>query len=203
MAEGDSSPTGGLGDLFSQLQAAQADLESQAAAIDATVVEGRAAGGAVVVRLTGSLQAESVRIDPSSIDPADPALLEDAVLAALRDALGRIVELRSSLQAQIEPPLGRETDFGALVGNLDLEGLLGGVDINALMRNLGMGLDPGEFGSGAALGGQDVLDDYYDDDDEDDDYEIEDEDDEDDDDEDDDERTEEADDDVVDDEPQV
>ena len=194
MAEGDSSPTGGLGDLFSQLQAAQADLESQAAAIDATVVEGRAAGGAVVVRLTGSLEAESVRIDPSIVDPADPALLEDAVLAALRDALGRIVELRSSLQAQIEPPLGRETGLGALVGNLDLEGLLGGVDINALMRKLGMGLDPGEFGSRAALGGQDVLDDYYDEDDEDD---------EDDDEDEDDERTEEPDDDVVDDEPQV
>ncbi|MGO9584452.1 MAG: YbaB/EbfC family nucleoid-associated protein [Acidimicrobiales bacterium] len=198
MAEGDSSPTGGLGDLFSQLQAAQAGLEAQAAAIDATVVEGGAAGGAVVVRLTGSLEAESVRIDPSIIDPADPSLLEDAVLAAFRDALGRIVELRSSLQAQIEPPLGRETDFGALVGNLDLEGLLGGVDVNALMRRLGMGLDPGEFGSRTALRGQDVFDDEDDegDDEIEDDYDDEDEDE-------DDERTVEPDDDVVDDEPQV
>jgi len=36
-----------------------------------------------------SLEAESVHIDPSIIDAADPTLLEDAVLAALHDALGR------------------------------------------------------------------------------------------------------------------
>jgi DNA-binding protein YbaB len=86
MAEGDSSPAGGLGDLFTRLQEARADLEAQAEAIDAAVVEGHAAGGAVVVRLSGSLEAESVHIDPSIIDAADPTLLEDAVLAALPSA---------------------------------------------------------------------------------------------------------------------
>ena len=40
-------PEGGLGDLLAKLQAAQADYEEQAAAIDAAVVEGRAGGGAV------------------------------------------------------------------------------------------------------------------------------------------------------------
>ena len=35
MAEGGSSPTGGLGDLFSRLQEARADLEAQEEAIEA------------------------------------------------------------------------------------------------------------------------------------------------------------------------
>jgi len=144
MGGGTSSSGGGLGDLFAKLQAAQVDLEAQAAAIDATVVEGRAAGGAVVVRLNGSLEAEAVHIDPGIVDPADPALLEDAVLAALRDALGRVSRLRSSLQAPVDPSFASGIDLNALVGNLDLGGLLGGVDVNALMGSLGMGLDPDE-----------------------------------------------------------
>ena len=151
MAEGDSSPMGGLGDLFSQLQAAQADLEAQAAAMDAAVVEGHAAGGAVVVRLTGALEALSVSIDPSVIDPGDPTLLEDILLAALRDALGQIVELRSALEGQVEPPFGGGMDLGAIVGNLGLEGMLGGVDVNSLMGNLNMGLDLSAFGGGYVL----------------------------------------------------
>ena len=138
--------TGGLGDLFSQLQAARADLEARAAEIDASVVEGSTAGGAVVIRLTGSLEAESVHIDSSIVDPADPALLEDAVLAALRDALGRITQLRSEIQPPVDPPFAGGvdlSDLGALVGNLDLEGLLGGVDLEGLMGNFGMGIDLG------------------------------------------------------------
>ena len=94
MTGGEPSQERGLGDLLSQLQAAQADLEAQSAAVDAAVVEGSSAGGAVVVRLTGALEAESVHIDASLADLADPSLLEDAVLAALRDALGQVVELR-------------------------------------------------------------------------------------------------------------
>jgi len=157
--EDDISASGGLGDLFSQLQAARAELEAQAEAIESTVVEGSAAGGAVVIRLTGSLEAESVHIDPSVIKPADAALLEDAVLAALRDALGRIIALQSSVQPPGNPSFAGGIDLGdigSLVGNLDLEGILGGVDIEGLMGNLGMGLDLG------ALAGLSAADDDFD-----------------------------------------
>ena len=165
MPEGDFSSTGGLGDLFAHLQAAQADLEAQAAAIDAAVVEGSAAGGAVVVRLTGALEAESVHIDSSIVDPADPALVEDAVLAALRDALGRIVGLRSSMHNPAEPPSPGGLDLGNLVGSLDLGGLLGGVDLDELMGNLGMGLDLGALAGLQAL--SEGFDEEYEDDEDD------------------------------------
>ena len=94
MAYGDSSSTGGLGDLFSQLQAAQADLEAKAATVDAAVVEGHAAGGAVVVRLTGARSRRGVRAHRpfDSSTPADPGLSRGALLAALRDALGQVVD---------------------------------------------------------------------------------------------------------------
>jgi len=164
VTESDFFSAGGLGELFSQLQAARADLEAQAEEIDATIVEGTAAGGAVVIRMSGSLEAESLRIDPSIIDPADASLLEDAVLAALRDTLHQINELRASVQAPDDPPFAGGVDLGGLVGNLDLEGLLGGVDLEGLMGNLGMGLDLGALAGGRALG--EGNDDEVDDDDE-------------------------------------
>ncbi len=151
MTEGDFFSAGGLGDLFSQLQAARADLEAQAAEIDATIVEGTAAGGAVVIRVSGSLEAESVHIDPSIIDRGDPSLLEDAVLAALRDALHQINELRACLHAPEDPPFAGGVDLSGLVGNVDLEGLLGGVDLGGLMGNLGMGLDLSALSAGRTL----------------------------------------------------
>lgn len=151
MAEGDSSLTGGLGDLFARLEEARADLEAQAEAIEATSVEGHAAGGAVVIRLTGSLEAESVHIDPSIVDPADPTLLEDAVLAALHDVLGRIVELRTSVQAPDDP---------AFAANIDLGGLLAGVDLEGLMGNLGLGVDLGAFAGIGELGESEGDDEY-------------------------------------------
>ena len=42
-------------------------------------------------------------------------------------------------------------DLGAIVGNLGLEGMLGGVDVNSLMGNLNMGLDLSAFGGGYVL----------------------------------------------------
>ena len=162
MAEGGSTPTGGLGDLFSRLQEARADLEAQEEAIEATIVEGHAAGGAVVIRLTGSLEAESVHIDPSIVDPADPALLEDAVLAALHDALGRIIELRSSVQAPVDPAFAGGVDLGGFVGNLDLGGLLAGVDLEGLMGNLGMGMELSTLAGLGELGEGEDDDEYID-----------------------------------------
>jgi DNA-binding YbaB/EbfC family protein len=163
VAGDEPSEAGGLGDLLAQLQAAQAGLEAQSAAIDATVVEGHAAGGAVVVRLTGSLEVESVHIDPSLADPNDSSLLEDAVLAAVRDALGRVVELRSALQAEVEAPFGGGLDLNAIVGNLDLGGLFGGGDVGALMANLGMGMDLGALGAPGSAEDEEVEDDDVDD----------------------------------------
>ncbi len=91
-----------------QMQQQLADAQEQASA---TEVHGSAGGGAVSVSVTGGFEATAVRIDASVIDPEDPDLLGDLVLAALRDALGK----------------ARATQSGALGGLDDLAGGLGGV----------------------------------------------------------------------------
>ena len=105
----------GMPDLGGLLASAQ-EMMAQARAAADTVVEGVAGGGLVRIRVDGHFEFHSVEIDPSAIDPDDPELLADLVLAALRDATVELQKLQQSAMG---------LDPGALGG---LGGLLGGGD---------------------------------------------------------------------------
>jgi DNA-binding YbaB/EbfC family protein len=96
-------------DLGSLLGQAQAMMANAAAAAD-EVVEGTAGGGLVRVRVNGRFEFQSVRIAAEAVDPAEVELLEDLVLAALRDA-------SSQLGARQQQALGG-LDLGGLGGLL-------------------------------------------------------------------------------------
>jgi DNA-binding YbaB/EbfC family protein len=55
-------------------------------AIAALEVEGQSGGGVVKVTMTGAKHLVAVKLDPQAVDPEDPALLEDLILAAVNDA---------------------------------------------------------------------------------------------------------------------
>ncbi|MFN2506163.1 MAG: YbaB/EbfC family nucleoid-associated protein [Acidimicrobiales bacterium] len=101
-----------LGQLLKQAQAMQEQfLQAKAQAAEAEV-EGHAGGGMVKVRVTGSLEFRDVTIDPSVVDPDDVAMLEDLVLAAVRDAVARATELSEKAMGTVDlGPLG-----GGLLG---------------------------------------------------------------------------------------
>jgi DNA-binding YbaB/EbfC family protein len=78
-----------MNELLKQAQKMQQQLaEAQAAAAE-QVVEGQAGGGVVKVTVTGGMEFRSVSIDPTVVDPDDVEMLEDLILAAIRDALAR------------------------------------------------------------------------------------------------------------------
>ena len=82
--------------LAQALEMQQRLLDAQAEASEATV-EGTSGGGKVVVTMTGTGEVTAVRIDASVVDPADIELLEDLIVAALRDAntkVGLLAEQR-------------------------------------------------------------------------------------------------------------
>lgn len=81
---------GALGGLLEQ---AQEMMAAQAAAAEQEI-EGVAGGGAVRIRTTGTGEALGVTIAPEVVDPDDVALLEDLVLAALRDMNARLLEIQ-------------------------------------------------------------------------------------------------------------
>jgi DNA-binding YbaB/EbfC family protein len=73
-----------------QMQQQLMDAQQTAAA---QVVEGRAGGGVVRMTVTGGLEFRDVTIDPAVVDPDDVEMLQDLVLAAVRDAVTRANEL--------------------------------------------------------------------------------------------------------------
>ena len=97
-----------MNDLLKQAQKMQEQLLQAQAAASEEVVEGQSGGGAVRVSVTGGMEFQSVVIDPAAVDPDDVEMLQDLVLAAVRDATAKATEL--SQQA---------------MGGLDLGGLGG------------------------------------------------------------------------------
>jgi nucleoid-associated protein EbfC len=71
------------------------------------IVEASAGGGMVTVKATGGGEIVSIEIDPKAIDPDDPEMLADLVLAAVNEALrsGRAL-MESKLQGMIPGGLG-------------------------------------------------------------------------------------------------
>ena len=82
-----------MGGLLSQVQQMQQQLVAAQEEAASQVVEGQAGGGAVKVQMTGGFEFRKVTIDPAAVDPNDVGMLEDLVLAALHDAVGRVNDL--------------------------------------------------------------------------------------------------------------
>jgi DNA-binding YbaB/EbfC family protein len=82
-----------LGGLLGQMQEMQQQLVAAQQEAADQIVEGHAGGGMVKVQATGGLDFLSVVIDPKVVDPDDIEMLQDLVLAAVRDAVARANEL--------------------------------------------------------------------------------------------------------------
>jgi DNA-binding YbaB/EbfC family protein len=106
--------------LARQMAEMQARIDQQRAALAKATFTGTSGGGVVgaVVRGTGELV--SVSLDPSVLDPSDPEMVGDLVVAAVNVALRRAQEAAAS---SVGLDLGG-LDPGAL-GLGDLRGLLG------------------------------------------------------------------------------
>jgi len=96
-----------MGEMQDQMQKAQEELDHE-------TVESSAGGGMVHVTATGSGEITQIKIDPKAIDPDDPDMLADMVLAAVNEAI------RSARSLQ-------ETKLGGLAG-----GALGGLGLPGL-----------------------------------------------------------------------
>ena len=96
-----------VGQMQEQMQKAQDELQNE-------TVKASAGGGMVSVTASGAGEIKQIKIDPKAIDPDDPELLADTVLAAVNEAI------RSARSLQ-------ETKLGGLAG-----GALGGLGLPGL-----------------------------------------------------------------------
>lgn len=103
--------------LMKQAQQMQQQMARVQEELAKETVEASAGGGMVTVKATGAGEISEIKIDPKAIDPDDPELLEDMVIAAVNEAL-------RSAQALAQSKLGAATGLGGMdLGGLGLPGL--------------------------------------------------------------------------------
>ena len=101
---------GELGSLLKQAQQMQRDLDRVREELRQKTVEGSAGGGAVKVLVTGDRQVTKVEIAAELLSKPDKQMLEDLLLAALRDGISKATRLSNE-------------SLGRVTGGISLPGL--------------------------------------------------------------------------------
>ena len=119
-------PQGGAGGfdlnaLMKQAQQMQAEMAEAQEKLKDEVVDASAGGGMVKVKMSGDLRLLEIAIDPEAIDPEDPELLQDMVLASVNEAIRAAQELAASKMGGVAG-LGGGAGAGGL-GGLGLPGM--------------------------------------------------------------------------------
>jgi DNA-binding YbaB/EbfC family protein len=93
--------TGGMdfNKLMEQAAQMQAEMQRAQAELAEQTVEASAGGGMVTVKVSGALEVKEIRISPEAIDPDDPELLADTIVAAVNEGI-------RSAQSLVESRLG-------------------------------------------------------------------------------------------------
>lgn len=100
---------GGLGDMAKMMKAAQemqGKMAEMQASLDTITVEGRAGGGLVTVTATAKGELKSLSIDPSIFREEDREMVEDLILAAVKDAQARATERMNDEMRKMTEGLG-------------------------------------------------------------------------------------------------
>jgi DNA-binding YbaB/EbfC family protein len=96
--------------LMKQAQQMQAGLAAKQEQLSSETVEASVGGGKVIVVATCAGDVQSIKIDPSVVDPSDVEFLQDLVLKGVQEAINK----------------GRErsaAEMGKLTGGLGIPGL--------------------------------------------------------------------------------
>lgn len=99
-----------MGINMKAIQQMQMRLEKIQKELGETIIEGSAGGGVVVAKVNGQKEYQSIKIDPSAVDPDDVEMLEEMISAAINDAMTRAGALM-------------EERMGAITGGLKIPGM--------------------------------------------------------------------------------
>lgn len=97
--------------MLQQAQRLQAMFIKAQDELATLTVEGSAGGGAVKAVMNGQGQIQSVKISPEVVNPQEIEMLEDLVLAAVKDAAAKAKE-------------ASDKKLGALTGGIKIPGLM-------------------------------------------------------------------------------
>ncbi|MDR2753598.1 MAG: YbaB/EbfC family nucleoid-associated protein [Oscillospiraceae bacterium] len=83
---------GGQAAMMKQIQKMQEDMARVQQEVEATTFSASVGGGTVTAECNGKQELLRIKIAPEVIDPEDAEMLEDLVLAAANEALGKAGE---------------------------------------------------------------------------------------------------------------
>ena len=92
--------------LMKQAQKMQNDVARVQEELKEKFVAGQAGGGMVKVTANGAQEIIGISIDPEVIDPEDKEMLEDLVLAAVREALAAAQEIAAQEMSRVTGGMG-------------------------------------------------------------------------------------------------
>lgn len=104
---------GNMGGLMAQVQKVQQEMAAAQESLKQEVVEASVGGGVVTVRMTASQELIGIEIKPDVVDPDDVEMLQDLLMAAFKEAVGKAQAISEERMA----PFASMLDMGGL-GNL-------------------------------------------------------------------------------------
>jgi DNA-binding YbaB/EbfC family protein len=97
-------------DMMKQAQKMQADLMKAQEEAANQIIEASAGGGIVKVSMNGRYEVVAIKIDPEVVNPEDVEMLEDLLMAALREAHEKVAK-------------ASEESMSKITGNIKIPGL--------------------------------------------------------------------------------
>ena len=73
--------------MMEKIQQMQEEMRKTQEALETELDTVTAGGGAITIVITGHQRIQSIKIDPSLVDPNDVAMLEDTLVAAVNEAI--------------------------------------------------------------------------------------------------------------------
>lgn len=96
--------------MIKQAQKMQEEMEKIQQETEEEQIEATSGGGAVKVVVNGKKELVSIKLDPDAVDPDDVETLEDMIIAAVNEGIGKAEELMAER-------------MGAITGGINIPGL--------------------------------------------------------------------------------
>jgi len=90
-----------MGQILKQAQQFQEKMRKLQEEVGERTVEASSGGGMVTVVINGRQELVSIKIEPEVIDPQDPEMLQDLIMAAVNEAMARAKEMVNQEMAKL------------------------------------------------------------------------------------------------------
>ena len=91
--------------LMQQAQKMQKEMEKAQKELEAKEFEIVSAGGGIKVTILGSKEIKSIDIDKEIIDPEDKEMLQDMIVVAINEAIGKVIDEEQKIVAKQQASL--------------------------------------------------------------------------------------------------